>query len=117
MGNFKGLPSYCRNVINKMHSNDTCNQILASFRPVELCNLDYSPDRGSAIDPHFDDFWLWGDRLVTVNLLSGTVLTLSKDEYEVCHDRLLNVVNNPNNLMFCSHIHKYRWIYQCPEDR
>lgn len=34
--------------------------ILEDFRPVEQCNLDYSPERGSAIDPHLDDAWLWG---------------------------------------------------------
>ncbi len=44
--------------------------------PVELCNLRYEVDRGACIDPHFDDSWLWGNRLVTINLLSNTILTL-----------------------------------------
>ena len=34
---------------------------------------------GSAIDPHHDDWWLWGDRLVTLNLVSDTVLTFTDD--------------------------------------
>ena len=46
---------------------------------MELCNLEYVNDRGSAIDPHFDDFWLWGERLITLNMLSDTFLTMSKD--------------------------------------
>ena len=54
--------------------------ILSSFRPVEQCHLEYTPERGSAIDPHFDDFWLWGERLVTVNLLSDTFLYFICDE-------------------------------------
>ncbi|XP_016131050.1 alpha-ketoglutarate-dependent dioxygenase alkB homolog 4 [Sinocyclocheilus grahami] len=49
------------------------------FNPVEQCNLDYDPLRGSAIDPHLDDSWLWGEHLVTINLLSDTVLTMSLD--------------------------------------
>ena len=27
------------------------------FEPVEQCHLDYRPDRGAAIDMHFDDSW------------------------------------------------------------
>lgn len=50
---------------------------LAGFQPVEQCNLDYNPQRGSAIDPHLDDSWLWGERLVTINMLSDTTLTMS----------------------------------------
>lgn len=49
------------------------------FVPVELCNLEYLPQRGSAIDAHYDDWWLWGERLVTLNLLSDTVLTFTDD--------------------------------------
>jgi hypothetical protein len=47
------------------------------FVPVELCNLDYCPTRGAAIAPHKDDSWLWGERLVTLTLLCGTMLTFS----------------------------------------
>lgn len=50
---------------------------LTDFRPAEQCNLEYHPQRGSAIDPHLDDSWLWGERLVTVNMLSDTTLTMS----------------------------------------
>ena len=53
---------------------------LSDFRPVEQCNLDYHPQRGSAIDPHLDDSWLWGERLVTINMLSDTTLTMSLHE-------------------------------------
>lgn len=53
---------------------------LEGFQPVEQCNLDYHAERGSAIDPHLDDSWLWGERLVTVNMLSDTVLTMSLEQ-------------------------------------
>ncbi|CAB1448203.1 unnamed protein product [Pleuronectes platessa] len=49
-------------------------------KPVEQCNLDYHPQRGSAIDPHLDDSWLWGERLVTINMLSNTTLTMSLEQ-------------------------------------
>lgn len=50
---------------------------MGNFTPVELCNLDYRPERGAAIDPHMDDSWIWGERLVTLNLLSHTILTFT----------------------------------------
>ncbi|KAH9375883.1 hypothetical protein HPB48_018568 [Haemaphysalis longicornis] len=53
-----------------------CGVALRTSRRSNLANLDYSPKRGSCIDPHYDDWWLWGPRLVTFNLLSDTVLTL-----------------------------------------
>ena len=39
--------------------------------------MEYTPDRGSSIDPHIDDTWLWGERLVTINLLSDTYLLMT----------------------------------------
>ncbi|XP_053187197.1 alpha-ketoglutarate-dependent dioxygenase alkB homolog 4 [Scomber japonicus] len=70
---FSGLPASSRDLVLRMQRDPS----LADFRPVEQCNLDYHPERGSAIDPHLDDSWLWGERLVTVNMLSDTVLTMS----------------------------------------
>ncbi|KAG2459107.1 LRWD1 protein, partial [Polypterus senegalus] len=75
VGSFSGLPSFSQNVIERMKKWP----ILCGFQPVEQCNLDYHPSRGSAIDPHFDDNWLWGERLVSLNLLSPTTLSMSSD--------------------------------------
>ncbi|NXG21532.1 ALKB4 dioxygenase, partial [Grallaria varia] len=74
-GGFSGLPSFSRKIVAQMKA---CS-VLSGFLPVEQCNLDYTPERGSAIDPHFDDWWLWGERLVSLNLLSKTVLSMSCD--------------------------------------
>jgi len=76
---FQGFPAFSRFIIDRMKSVDK----LADFLAVEMCNLEYVPSRGSAIDPHFDDFWLWGERLVTVNLLSHTCYTLSQKDSNV----------------------------------
>ncbi|XP_023570230.1 alpha-ketoglutarate-dependent dioxygenase alkB homolog 4 isoform X2 [Octodon degus] len=59
MAGFQGLPSFSREVVRRMGLYPS----LEGFQPVEQCNLDYSPVRGSAIDPHLDDAWLWGERL------------------------------------------------------
>ncbi|KFV65736.1 Alpha-ketoglutarate-dependent dioxygenase alkB 4, partial [Dryobates pubescens] len=74
-GSFSGLPSFSKKIVAQM---EAC-PVLGDFFPVEQCNLDYRPERGSAIDPHFDDCWLWGERLVSLNLLSPTVLSMSRD--------------------------------------
>uniref|UniRef100_A0A8C1ZEQ9 AlkB homolog 4, lysine demthylase n=1 Tax=Cyprinus carpio TaxID=7962 RepID=A0A8C1ZEQ9_CYPCA len=76
VGNFTGLPAISRQLVDRMSKAPQ----LASFKPVEQCNLDYDRLRGSAIDPHLDDSWLWGEHLVTINLLSDTVLTMSLDQ-------------------------------------
>ncbi|KAL4660564.1 alpha-ketoglutarate-dependent dioxygenase alkB 4-like [Arapaima gigas] len=79
LGGFTGLPPFSRDLVTRMREEP----LLQDFEPVEQCNLDYNAARGSAIDPHFDDSWLWGERLVTINLLSDTVVTMSRDEGDV----------------------------------
>lgn len=74
---FNGLPAFSKVVIERMWQTVPT---LSDFKVVELCNLEYMPERGAAIDPHFDDFWLWGERLVTLNLLSPTIMTMSHDQ-------------------------------------
>jgi len=94
MDSFTGLPLYSKVLVDRFESLSS----LRGFIPVELCNLEYNSDRGSAIDPHFDDFWLWGERLITVNLLSSSVLTFTDNDCEVLVSlprRSLIVVHGP----------------------
>lgn len=77
VGNFGGFPDFVINLFNRMQLN--YSQQLDNFVPVEFCILEYTPERNSYIRPHYDDKWIWGDRLITVNLLSDTVLRLSKE--------------------------------------
>lgn len=76
MSNFTGLPEFSREIYERMKKVER----LSDFLPVELCNLEYTAERGSSIDPHFDDFWLWGERLVTLNLLSDSVLCFTNED-------------------------------------
>ena len=80
---------------------------MPSFKPVELCNLDYHPTRGSAIDPHFDDNWLWGDRLITINLLSSTLLSFNHPV-----DPLIVHVPHPRlSLVIIEGSARYNWLH------
>ena len=72
---FTGLPAFSKMLVKRMNNNKQ----LEDFEPVELCNLEYTPERGSTIDPHFDDSWIWGERLVTLTLLSDTKHTMTSD--------------------------------------
>ncbi|CAF3989326.1 unnamed protein product, partial [Adineta steineri] len=69
---FTGMPTYSKTFIERLQTH----RLLNDFQSVELCNLDYCSQRGSHIDPHIDDIWIWGERLITVNLLSNTILSL-----------------------------------------
>ncbi|XP_040194343.1 alpha-ketoglutarate-dependent dioxygenase alkB homolog 4 isoform X2 [Rana temporaria] len=78
-GSFTGLPDFSKVLWERMKTH----AVLEGFLPVEQCNLDYNSDRGSAIDSHYDDSWLWGERLVSLNLLSDTVLTMSNSSTDL----------------------------------
>lgn len=52
---------------------------MEGFIPIELNFLEYKEERGSNIAPHKDDFWLWGERIVGINLLADTYMTFSKE--------------------------------------
>jgi len=77
---FSGLPAYITDITCRMKALS----FLTDFQVVEQCNLEYIPERGSQIEPHFDDDWLWGERLVTLNMLSETWLTMSCASAKIC---------------------------------
>lgn len=73
-GAFKGFPVFSRFIQQKF----TNVPLLADFQTIEQCSLEYDPVKGASIDPHIDDCWIWGERVVTVNLLGDSVLTLTR---------------------------------------
>lgn len=73
LGLFNGFPVTTKFVQDKL-SHDTR---LKDFKTIEQCSLEYTPERGAAIDPHIDDCWIWGERIVTVNVLGDSVLTMT----------------------------------------
>ncbi|KAI8121213.1 hypothetical protein FF38_02529 [Lucilia cuprina] len=79
-GLFKGFPQTTRFIQDKFKNEE----LLKDFQTIEQCSLEYDPTKGASIDPHIDDCWIWGERVVTVNCLGDSVLslTLYKDALE-----------------------------------
>lgn len=74
LGEFDGFPAFSKFVQKKLIEVP----LLEGFQTIEQCSLEYDPLRGASIDPHIDDCWVWGERVVTVNCLSDSVLTMNK---------------------------------------
>lgn len=74
MGPFEGFPAFTKFVHTKFENEP----LLQNFETVEQCSLEYDSSKGASIDPHIDDCWVWGERVVTVNCLGNSVLTLSR---------------------------------------
>ena len=70
-GRFCGFPECSRFVQDRFSQ---C-PLLAGYCAVEQCSIEYRPETGAAIEPHIDDCWIWGERIVQLNLLSDTALT------------------------------------------
>ncbi|GAB0095234.1 alpha-ketoglutarate-dependent dioxygenase alkB homolog 4 [Sergentomyia squamirostris] len=72
-GQFRGFPEFSQFVQEKFSTVP----LLRNYQTIEQCSLEYDPARGASIDPHIDDCWIWGERVVTVNCLTDSVLTLA----------------------------------------
>ena len=95
--NFVGLPSLPVQVLDELtDKHHSIKERLRDFKVVEICNLEYQRSRGSSIEPHFDDFYFWGDRIVTLNLLSSTKLILTKN-IQSCGDRSIAANGGAND--------------------
>ena len=70
-GAFHGFPA-CSEFVQRRFSSVPC---LEGYRAVEQCSIEYRPESGASIEPHIDDCWVWGERIVQLNLLSDSVLT------------------------------------------
>lgn len=74
LGHFRGFPEFTKFIQDRLQTVP----ILKGFQTIEQCSLEYDPLKGASIDPHIDDCWIWGERVVTVNCLSDSILTLSR---------------------------------------
>ncbi|EDW28469.1 GL18936 [Drosophila persimilis] len=73
VGTFAGFPKSTEYVQRRFDEVP----LLRNFQTIEQCSLEYEPSKGASIDPHVDDCWIWGERVVTVNCLGDAVLTLT----------------------------------------
>lgn len=69
--------------------------ILSGFKTIEQCSLEYNPERGASIDPHIDDCWIWGERIVTVNVIGDSVLTMTPYKDTLKRYNLADVATYP----------------------
>lgn len=99
IGNFSGFPDFVQFLIRRF--SDV--RLLEGFQAVELCHLQYDPKRGSTIDPHMDDSWLWGERLVTVNIGSTVIFTLIQNSVA------LRIRLQPRSLLILYGEARYLW--------
>lgn len=104
---FTGLPHYSKFLVDRFAP------LAKDFVPVELCNLKYENKRGACIDPHLDDVWLWGNRLITVNLLSNTFLTLKpiKHRLEQLGDCEVLIPLSRFSLLILGDEARYEWFH------
>ncbi|VIO90832.1 LD42289p, putative [Brugia malayi] len=103
MDRFFGMPSYTDVILNRM--NSISSDLFGSYHPFELCNLEYRDSRWSTIEMHYDDTWIWGERLICINLLTKSVLTYANDEKQ-----LIIYVPLPSRTMVCmSDEIRYSW--------
>ena len=72
LGSFEGFPATTKFIQDRFKSVPS----LEDYKTVEQCSIEYRPETGARIDPHIDDCWIWGERIVQLNLLSDSVLTL-----------------------------------------
>lgn len=73
LGKFEGFPLFSKFLQDRFRSID----LLEGYEVIEQCSLEYDPSKGASIDPHIDDCWVWGERIVTVNCLSDSALTMT----------------------------------------
>lgn len=73
-GTFRGFPKFTQFIQDRFRSVP----LLAGYQTIEQCSLEYPPERGASIEPHIDDCWVWGERVVTVNCLGDSVLTFTR---------------------------------------
>ncbi|XP_061387654.1 alpha-ketoglutarate-dependent dioxygenase alkB homolog 4 [Musca vetustissima] len=89
-GTFQGFPKVTKYIQEKLNAVPLLND----FQTIEQCSLEYDPTKGASIDPHIDDCWIWGERVVTVNCLGDSVLTLNL--YKDCLDKPLKNIPKYN---------------------
>lgn len=101
LGSFEGFPEFSKFLQDRFASVE----LLEDYQTIEQCSLEYDPSKGASIDPHIDDCWIWGERIVTVNCLSDTVLTMtpfvgdSKRYNLPCADEYCPVVDSEGKII------------------
>lgn len=97
LGLFQGFPKFSSFIQERF---DTI-PILKNYQTIEQCSLEYDPINGASIEPHIDDAWIWGERVVTVNCLGDSYLTLTRYKGDKSKYNLNCVDEYSNDLLKC----------------
>jgi DNA N6-methyl adenine demethylase len=97
VGKFEGFPVVTKLVRNKFAQVE----LLKDFESIEECYLEYEITRGAHIEPHIDDCWIWGERIVTVNLIGDSVLTFTKHVPLYPQQYNIDLVDEYKNQLIC----------------
>lgn len=93
IGSFEGFPKFSEFIQQRFREIP----ILKDYQTIEQCSLEYDPENGASIDPHIDDCYVWGERVVTVNLIGDGVLTLTRYRGDNKKKYNLDCVNDYQN--------------------
>lgn len=94
MGSFNGFPLSTKFVQDRFEQIP----ILKNYFTIEQCSLEYNPVLGASIDPHVDDCWIWGERIVTLSLLADSVLTLTPHRIKYTNQYNIDFIPNSSYL-------------------
>jgi len=72
LGSFQGFPLCTKFIQDRFQS---VIPSLRDYKPVEQSYIEYRASTGARIDAHVDDCWIWGERIVQLNLNSDSMLT------------------------------------------
>jgi alkylated DNA repair protein alkB family protein 4 len=106
----KDFPSYAKVLQDKLD----CLGFLEGFKIAEIGNLLYTKGTGAHIDPHIDDYWIWGNYIIGINLLSETVMTFTYEVGSVCYE--LNFKIGPGDVYVMSREARYIWKHSVKKE-
>ena len=103
------MPRELEPILARFHDIGT----LRDFATVEALFLNYDPARGAHIEPHFDDSWLWGERLISLSLLSSSTMTMTSLDRKV----EIDVPMPPRSLLVMSGAARHEWKHSIRRDQ
>ena len=110
------FPLYKVYLENKLKS--ISNSLFNTFPIHEIGNLYYIHNNGAHIDPHIDDTWIWGKRIIGINLLSDAKMTFSR-EVEVNNMKVLLSIDIPlikGDIYMMTNESRYDWKHSIKKD-
>lgn len=104
------FPIYTDSLKDKINSVE----FLSDFEIAGIGNLYYNKQKGAHIQPHIDDYWIWGNRIVGINLLSDTIITFTQETKDIVYE--LNFPIKKNEIYIMSDLSRYIWKHSIKKE-